>query len=49
MQRGEVYILLDQERDYQDSRWNGTLPDEKHSVADWILIMESYILQIVNK
>jgi len=40
MNRPDVYVKIDQERDYQDERWGGKSHDETHTLGDWILLME---------
>jgi len=45
MERQEVYERIDQERDYQDWRWdNGErtdrIPDEEKSPAEWLNYIE---------
>lgn len=49
MKRGDVYKLIDGERDYQDSRENhSAFLDGAAKVADWIIYME-YQLQEAKK
>jgi len=45
--RKEVYRAIDSERDYQDSRWNDqtTTSGGQHTVAEFVLYMEEYLLQ----
>lgn len=45
MERKDVYVVLDGERDYQDSRWNAdtTVTEGKHSVAEFALFMDDYL------
>lgn len=45
--RAEVYAAIDGERDYQDSVWNKntTTTGGQHSVTEWILFMEDYLMQ----
>lgn len=40
--RHQVYRLIDDERDYQDSRW-GTTHDSEHSPTEWLLFLQRYI------
>ena len=48
MERKDVYLLIDGERQYQQNRHeqkNATHPhrDEDHSVADWIVYIRSHV------
>ncbi len=45
LSRPEVYILIDGERAYQDSRWNvDTTPSGgHHSLAEWLVYIEDYV------
>jgi len=48
MERKEVYRQIDNERDYQDLRWNsnlreGDIPDEEKPVAEWINYIEYHL------
>ncbi|MCP5019606.1 MAG: hemagglutinin [Ketobacter sp.] len=45
MTRQRVYKLIDEERDYQDTRWAAGRPmsDEFTPVAAWILYMEKHL------
>ncbi|RWB95634.1 MAG: hypothetical protein EOQ56_28205 [Mesorhizobium sp.] len=45
--RSEVYQAIDAERAHQDRRWNKdtTTTEGKHSVAEFVLFMEDYIVQ----
>ena len=43
MKRAKVYKLIDKERDYQNSKWDGDHSDSSHSIADWILFMEDHL------
>jgi hypothetical protein len=53
MERIKVYLLIDGERDYQDSKWGvrrdeeGT-PDEEKDVAEWINYMEFHLQKAKN-
>lgn len=47
MERKKVYEILDDERDYQDSK-KVNLGDKEKSVAEWILYME-YHLDIAKR
>ena len=40
MIRKEVYMLVDEERDYQDDKWGSDL---KHSVEEWLIYIEDYV------
>lgn len=46
-ERREVYKAIDDERDYQDRRWNPETTESggRHSVAEFILYMEHYLHQ----
>ena len=52
MKREEVYKLVDSERDYQDSLWmtrnEGEPSGEIHTLAEWIMFIESYLLEAKN-
>lgn len=43
MTREEVYNAIDEERDKQDQTWGGPSHDSCHSVADWLVFIETYI------
>ena len=45
MKRQEVYELIDNERDYQDSMWNENTTSTKgiHSPDEWVLYMQDYL------
>lgn len=43
LQRKDVYKRIDTERNYQDQRWHGDIPDEEKSVAEWINYMEFHL------
>lgn len=47
MTRAEVFAAIDDERVYQDSRWNDdtTSSGGKHSVAEFVLFMDNYLAQ----
>ena len=47
MDRSEVYKLIDGERAYQDSLWNGetTSSGGLHTPEEWIAYMEDYLLE----
>ena len=53
MKREDVYKLIDVERNYQDSRWDGIIlsetaaieSDKDKSVAEWIIYMEQLLNQ----
>ena len=58
MERKYVYKLIDDERDYQDSKWddvsetrNGVSdePDKNKSVAEWIIYMEKLLNDAKNR
>lgn len=48
MERKEVYKLIDGERDYQNSLWNGELMTNKgiHSLEQWCVYIEDYVNEI---
>ena len=48
--RQEVYSLIDEERDYQDQKWNPqfTWTGGQHSVSEWILYIEDYVQEARN-
>lgn len=43
MNREEVYLLIDSERDYQDSKPPRPSSDEDTSVAEWLLYIEFHL------
>jgi hypothetical protein len=43
LQRNEIYKRINQERDYQDQRWHGCVPDEEKSVAEWLNYIEFHL------
>jgi hypothetical protein len=43
MKREEVYRALDSEREYQINRWGGESHDNKKSVGDFIVYMETHL------
>lgn len=50
MKREDVYKILDEERDYQDGKWNhvdhkGKSPTELNSVGDFITYMDHYFMK----
>ncbi len=53
MERKEVYKRIDDERDYQDMRWNNNLrsdeiPDEDKPVAEWLNYIEYHLDKAKN-
>ena len=36
MERTEVYKIIDGERDYQETRWDNSYPDEQKPPAEWL-------------
>lgn len=42
MKRPYVLLAIEEERDYQDSRWQSD-SDSTHSVADWLLFVEAHL------
>lgn len=49
MNREEVYKIIDEEREYQDSRWGGKSHDKIHSLGDWTLFIEHYLNKLKYK
>jgi len=46
MDRKEIYELIDEEREYQDSlEYHSVEKDKSHSTADWIIYMERKLNQ----
>jgi hypothetical protein len=47
MSREDVYKLIDDERDYQDLRWNRetTSSEGVHTPEQWIVYMEDYLAE----
>lgn len=43
LQRTDIYKRINQERDYQDQRWHGCVPDEEKAIAEWINYIEFHL------
>ena len=43
LQRTDIYKRINQERDYQDIRWHGCVPDEEKSIAEWLNYIEYHL------
>jgi hypothetical protein len=43
LQRNEIYKRINGERDYQDQRWHGCVPDEEKGIAEWINYIEFHL------
>lgn len=43
--REEVYLVIDEERDYQDRRWGPEDTEGKHSVTEFVAFMGDYMDQ----
>lgn len=43
MLRPEIYKRIDGERDYQDIRWHGCVPDEEKAIAEWLNYIEYHL------
>jgi len=45
MDRTDVYKLIDEERNYQDKKWNFKSPPSNgtHSWEDWFVYIEDYV------
>ena len=51
MERKKIYKIIDQERDYQDFKWDlrkgiDGVPDSDKSIAEWVCYMETHINQV---
>lgn len=46
--RGEVFDAVDEERDYQDSRWTPetTTSGGRHSIGEWVVFIDDYLRQV---
>lgn len=49
MQRRDVYKRIDGERDYQDIRWHGCVPDEDKAIAEWLNYIEYHLEKAKDK
>lgn len=49
MTRQEVYSVLDEEREYQDSKWGGKHHDNYHQVEAWMVYMQAYLNKAINR
>jgi hypothetical protein len=49
MDRLEVYKRIDGERNYQELRKQALGWSEKHSVGDWVVFMEQYMRQAIER
>ena len=47
MKREEVFQLINEERDYQDSRWNSstTTSNGVHTPEEWIVYLKDYLTE----
>ena len=43
MERNDVYKMIDGERNHQDTRWHGEIPDSEKSVAEWLTYIEIHL------
>lgn len=43
MQRRDVYKRIDEERNYQDQRWHGCVPDKEKAIAEWLNYIEYHL------
>ena len=43
LQRIEVYNRINGERNYQDIRWHGCVPDEEKAIAEWLNYIEYHL------
>jgi len=50
MKRKNVYKLIDEERAYQDTRWNPDTTETggKHSPAEWLVYIQSYLTEAIE-
>jgi len=48
LNRSQVYEILDNERDYQDSRKGGEEHDEQHSVSEWLILIRKHLNEAEN-
>lgn len=49
--RQEVYWAINDERDYQDRKWNEntTTSAGKHSVSEWLVYMQDYLTEAIHQ
>lgn len=47
--RVSVYRALNEERDYQDSKWGGQVHDRGHEVEAWLIYMQAYLNKAINR
>ena len=43
MKRPEIYSVLDEEREYQEKRWNKDPNRKTHEIESWMTYMEHYL------
>jgi hypothetical protein len=48
LNKEEVYEILKEEREYQDSHWGGSEHDKKHSVSDWLVFIRRHMVEAEN-
>lgn len=48
VERKEVYVALDGERDYQDGLWGPTGSQGLHSVTEFLVFMEDYVKEALH-
>jgi hypothetical protein len=48
LNRKNVYKILDEERNYQDSVWGGSEHDKTHSTSDWFIFIRKHMVEAEN-
>jgi hypothetical protein len=48
MDREDVYLRIDEEREKQDSMWGGKKHDVYHDIASWLTFMQHYLTKTVG-
>jgi hypothetical protein len=43
LSRQEIHKILDEERDYQDAKYGGSIHDNQHTVSEWILFIRKHL------
>ena len=43
LNRKKVYEIINEERDYQDQTYGGSVHDKEHSVSEWILFIRKHL------
>lgn len=50
LSRGEVYKIIDGEREYQNEKWNENTTTSKglHSVTEWLVYIQDYLSEAMH-